>query len=380
MHGFTGSPGDGSNWSSITQGADGNFYGTSVTGGPFDPNCATNLTGCGLLYKMTPSGAFTVLYTFKASGNTDNQAPIYPYSPLLLASDGNFYGTTSEGPSVFRMTPSGQVTFLTNLGGGSYGKLIQARDGNFYGTTAIGGPGTCSRDRAQTCFPQAGSGTVFRMSPSGTLTTMYTFTGGAAGAKPYAGLIQGSDGNLYGTTQAGAEGFGTVFRIRLDGTLSLLHTFTGKADGGNPYAPLVEGSDGALYGTTTYGTSYNAGTVFRVTTSGAFTTLHTFTGYSVPDEAARPGVPLDGAFPAAPLIQMADGNFVGVTAGGGQFSGGTAFKISPAGSYSQVFTFAGNAEGSSPVWLIRGADGNFYGNGQYGGVRNMGAIFRMTPP
>ena len=382
LHGFVGSPNDGSNRSTITEGTDGNFYGTSVTGGPFHPNCATNLTGCGLLFRMSKSGTFTVLHTFSASGNSDNENPIYPYAPLLQGSDGNFYGTTSEGPSVFRMTLGGSVTYLTNLGGGSYGKLIQLSDGNFYGTTALGGPGTCSRDRAQTCFPQAGSGTVFRMSPGGTLTSLKVFDGGADGARPYAGLILGNDGGLYGVTQAGARGFGTVFKIRPDGSgFTTLYTFTGGSDGGNPIAPLVQGTDGNFYGTTSFGTSFNVGTVFRVTPAGALTTLHIFTGFSVPDEAPRPGVPLDGAYPAAPLIQMANGNFIGTTASGGSLVGGTAFVISPTGSsYSQLYAFSGNAEGSSIRWFIRGTDGNYYGNCEYGGVVNKGAIFRMTPP
>jgi uncharacterized repeat protein (TIGR03803 family) len=380
LHGFIGSPGDGSNWSTITQAADGNFYGTSVTGGPFSPACNTNLFGCGLLFKLTPSGSFTVLYTFTGSTVDHRATPIYPYGALLQGSDGNFYGTTSEGPAVFRMTPSGDVTFLTNLGGGSYGKLVQATDGNFYGTTALGGAGTCSQDRSATCFPQDGSGTVFRVSPGGTLATLYVFNGGADGSKPYGGLVLGSDGNLYGTTESGAAGFGTVFRITTGGTLTTLHAFTGGADGGNPYAALIQGSDGNLYGSTQFGTPYNVGTIFKITTGGGFTLLHTFTGYSVPDGAPRPGIPLDGAYPGAPLVQAPDGSFVGVTAGGGALSGGTAFKITSAGSYSQVAIFAGNAEGSSPIWLIRASDGNYYGNCQYGGVVNQGSVFRMTPP
>ena len=380
VHGFVGSPGDGSNWSTVTQGADGNFYGTSVTGGPFSSACNTNLLGCGLLFRLTPTGAFTVLYTFTGSTADHNATPIYPYGALLQASDGNFYGTTSEGPAIFRMTPSGSVTFLTFLGGGSYGKLVQGGDGNFYGT-ALGRPGTCSDDRSAVCLLQAGtSGSVFRMTPGGTLTTLKAFSGGADGAKPYAGLVLASDGNLYGTTQSGASGFGTVFRITTGGTFTTLYTFTGGADGGNPYAALVQGSDGNLYGSTVKGTSFNAGTIFKITTAGAFTLLHTFTGYSVPDGTPKPGIPLDGAFPAAPLVQAPDGSFVGVTAGGGALSGGTAFKITPSGGYSQVAVFSGNAEGSSPIWLIRANDGNYYGNGQYGGIVNQGAVFRMTPP
>lgn len=380
LHGFRGSPGDGSNWSTITQAADGNFYGTSVTGGPSSAACNTNLTGCGLLFKLTTSGAFTVLYTFTGSTADHNATPIYPYGALLQASDGNFYGTTSEGPAVFRMTPSGGVTYLTNLGGGSYSKLVQGTDGNFYGTTANGGAGTCSADRSATCIPQSGSGTVFKVTPGGALTTLHVFSGGADGSKPYAGLVQATDGNFYGTTDSGASGFGTVFRIGPDGSFTTLYTFTGGADGGHPYAALIQGSDGHFYGTTVYGTSYNAGIVFRITSAGALTVLHTFTGYNVPDGVPRPGVPTDGAFPAAPLVQAADGSFVGVSAGGGSLAAGTAFKITSGGSYTQVAVFSGNVEGSSPVWLIRASDGNFYGTGQYGGVVNMGAVFKMTPP
>ncbi len=382
LHGFVGSPGDGSNWSTMTQGTDGNFYGTSVTGGPFSAACNTNLLGCGLLFKLTPSGTFTVLYTFTGSTANHNATPIYPYGALLQATDGNFYGTTSEGPAVFKMTPAGSVTFLTFLGGGSYGNLVQASDGNFYGTTALGGPGTCSADRSAVCSPQSGTGgTVFRMTPAGALTTLKAFDGGADGSKPYAGLVLASDGNLYGTTQSGASGFGTVFRITTGGSFTRLHTFTGgDADGANPYAPLIQGSDGNLYGSTTYGTRDNVGTIFRITTAGAFTLLHTFTGFTVPDGAPRPGIPLDGAYPAAPLVQMADGSLVGVTGGGGALVAGTAFKITSAGVYFQIAVFSGNAEGSSPTWLIRASDGNFYGNCQYGGLINQGAVFKMTPP
>jgi uncharacterized repeat protein (TIGR03803 family) len=388
LHGFTGSPGDGSNWSTLTQGGDGNFYGTSVTGGPFSPVCSANLNGCGLIFRLSPSGAFTVLYTFTGNAADHNATPIYPYGALLQASDGNFYGTTSEGPAVYRMTPSGGVTFLTFLGGGSYGNLVQGADGNLYGTTALGGGGTCSADRSAVCLPPAGSrpcpdpgcGTVFRVTTSGGLTTLHLFTGGADGSKPYAGLVRGADGNFYGTTQAGAAGFGTVFRIGADGSFSTLHTFTGGGDGGNPQAPMIQGSDGSFYGSTVFGGAANAGTIFRITPGIAFSVLHVFTGYSVPDGVPRPGVPLDGAFPGAPLVQTGDGSLVGVTAGGGAMSGGTVFKITSAGSYGQVAIFEGNASGSSPIWLIRGSDGNFYGNCQYGGVVNKGAIFRMTPP
>lgn len=382
IHGFTGSPNDGSNWSTITQGSDGNFYGTSATGGPFSSACNTNLTGCGLLFRLTPSGVFTVLYTFTGSTADHNQTPIYPYAALLQASDGNFYGATTEGPAVFRMTPSGSVTYLTFLGGAVSAKLVEGADGALYGTTANGGPGTCSADRSAVCFLQPGTnGTVFKVTKSGALTTLKTFSGGADGGKPYGGLVLASDGNFYGTTQVGGAGYGTVYRITPGGSFTTLYNFTGgNADGAYPFAPLIQGSDGFLYGSTNQGTQYNAGTLFKISTGGAFTLLHTFTGFSVPDNAPRTGVPLDGAYPAAPLVQAPDGRFVGVTAGGGSLNGGTAFTITSTGTYAQVAVFSGNAEGSSPIWFLRASDGNYYGNCQYGGVVNMGAIFRMTPP
>ena len=378
IHGMTGSPSDGSNWSTVIQGSDGNLYGTAATGGPFNPACSTNLTGCGLLFRLSPSGAFTVLYNFEGTTADHRANPIYPYGALLQASDGNFYGTTTEGASVFRMTPSGSVSTMTFLGGGSSAQLIQGSDGNLYGTTSVGGEGTCPADRSALCHPTAGEGTVFRLSLSGALTTLKVFSGGADGARPYGGLVIGPDGAFYGTTRGGGTGQGTVFRITSGGGFSTIHTFNGS-DGSFPYARLTLGGDGNLYGSTTNGGGgADAGVIFKVSPGGAFSVLHVFTGFSVPDPSPRPGVPLDGAYPAAPLVPAADGTFIGVSASGGAYAGGTVFKISPSGSYAQLFTFAGNAEGSSPIWLMRGGDGAIYGNCQYGGVRNMGAIFRIS--
>jgi len=363
----------------VTQGSDGNLYGTAATGGPFNPACVANLDGCGILFRLSPSGTFTVLHTFEATTADHRQNPAFPYGALVQASDGNFYGTTSGGASVYRLTPGGSVTTMTFLGGNSYGDLIQGQDGNLYGTTAFGGEGTCPADRSALCHPTAGEGTVFAMSLSGSLTTLKVFSGGADGARPYAGLVIGPDGAFYGTTRGGGTaGRGTVFRITSGGAFSTIHTFTGS-DGSFPYSRMTLGGDGNFYGVTTNGGGgADAGVVFKVSPGGAFSVLHAFSGFSVPDPSPRPGVPLDGAYPAAPLVPVADGTFIGVSAGGGAYAGGTVFKISPAGTYVQLFTFAGNAEGSSPIWLVRGSDGAIYGNCQYGGVRNMGSVFRIT--
>ena len=196
-----------------------------------------------------------------------------------------------------------------------YAGLVQGSDGNFYGTTGGGGTN--------------GAGTVFRITSGGSLTTLYNFCGGD-GANPYAGLVQGSDGDFYGTTLAGGnfygttcgygcslEGFGTVFKITSGGRLTTLHSFNGS-DGARPFAGLVQGG-GHFYGTTFSGGSIagNAGTVFKITSGGSFTTLYNFSYY-------------DGAFPYAGLVQGSDGNFYGTTSEDDSVSGpiyGTVFKI-----------------------------------------------------
>jgi uncharacterized repeat protein (TIGR03803 family) len=377
LHGFSGSPSDGSNLATIIQGRDGNFYGTTVTGGPFNSRCSTNLDGCGTAFRMTPGGAVTILYAFGSGGSN----PITPTSTLLQAADGNFYGTTAEGAaSVYRMTPGGSVTFLTELGGPAEGTLIQTTDGNFYGTTRENGPGTCSW-RSTQCTPTPGSGTIYRMSPSGALTYLHVFNG-SDGSKPYAGLVRATDGNFYGTTtEGGAYGFGTIYRMTPGGALTTLHNFAGGADGAHPlFSALLQASDGSFYGTTQFGGGpANGGTIFRITPGGAYTVMHSFTGQYIPDGTPPTGAASDGVQPSAGLVQASDGNLYGVTGGGGALGGGTAFMMSPSGVYTQLFMFAGNAEGSSPTaTLIQATDGNLYGTAQYGGTYNKGATFRMT--
>ena len=182
--------------------------------------------------------------------------------------------------------------------------LLKGPDGNFYGTTSSGG---------------AGYGTVFKMTPEGVVTVRYAFTGGPAdGAYPAAALILAADGNFYGTTlSGGSAGLGTVFRMSPAGTVTVVHAFAGGAtDGANPAAALIQAADGDFYGTTMGGGASGLGTVFRMTPGGAVTVLHGFTG----------GIG-DGASPMAPLVQATDGNFYGTTAGGSHVC---ATKPSPA--------------------------------------------------
>ncbi len=308
---------------------------------------------------------FTVLYPF---GFT--QAPGYNPEPRLIqASDGNFYGACSVGGlqqgstlptgTIFKLTPAGQVTpvytFHSSDGRGP-NALVQGSDGNFYGTTQYDGP--------------SGGGTVFSVTPGGTLTTLYRFaSGGVKGYQPMARLIQGSDGNFYGTTfYGGMNGGGVVFKITPSGTLTIFHDFDDNLyDDGHPIAPLVEGKDGNFYGTASSGgPMFGAGTVFKLTPGGTYTVLHTFRGGDT-----------DGSEPHAGLVQGKDGNFYGSTWYGGPSNIGVIYKITPGGTFTFLHAFDGN-DGSTPQGeLVEAGDGNFYG--VTGTTASSGTIFRITP-
>ncbi len=296
----------------------------------------------------------------------------YPYGGLVQGTNGNFYGTTTAGGygSVFRISPGGNYTNLHVFvghptdGGYPYAGLVQGGDGNFYGTTEVGGINN--------------TGTVFRISPSGSYTSLYSFVGSPTdGAYPEDELVQGTDGNFYGTTGLGGNGpcpggCGTLFRISPSGSYTNLYSFSGyPTDGANPQAGLVQGSDGNFYGTTYAGGTSSNGTVFRISPSGSYTNLYSFIGH-----------PTDGANPFAGLVQSSDGNFYGTTFGGGMNYWGTVFRISPSGSYTNLYSFLGypGNDGSTPLGgLVQGSDGSFYGTAYYGGTRTNGTVFRFSP-
>jgi len=346
---------------SLIQGTDGNFYGTTYAGGVSN-DCSA---GCGTVFKVTPSGTLTVLRSFFLGDGTQ------PEAGLVQASDGNFYGTTALGGAhsdgtVFKITPSGTLTSLHNFAGGDgavpVAGLVQARDGNFYGTASNGGANCGS----------VGCGTVFKITPSGTLTTLHSFAGGD-GSLPAAGLVQASDGNFYGTTYyGGANNNGTVFKMTPSGTLTTLYSFD-FSHGSKPTAGLIQATDGNFYGTASEGGtsnncgSFGCGTVFKITPSGTLTTLHNF------DSA-------DGAVPAAALVQATDGNFYGTTYGGDAF--GTVFEITPSGALTTLHGFCPQGppcnDGSWPqAGLVQARDGNFYGTTYFGGANNDGIVFKL---
>lgn len=335
------------------------------------------LTATLLLWLLAPSFAsavtFTNLHSFlvKSLGSR-------PFSPVALGSDGNLYGTTSaDGTNggqgaVFKVTTNGVATLLHTFTGGADGgdaesALVQWTDGSFYGTTRGGGVNS--------------NGTVFKVTTNGALTTLVQFTGGNDGSIPVGGLVLCPDGNFYGATgNGGAYGLGTVFRLAPSGQLTTLVPFA-WTNGANPAAPLTLGRDGKLYGTATSGGAHGDGTVFQITTNGALVTLYSLAP-----------TPSDPYLPEGPLVQGADGNFYGTAHDGGVNFLGCVFKITTNGALTTLYSFGtvhdSNGyplDGSNPVGgLVFGSDGNLYGTTELGGTNEMdyggdGTIFRITP-
>jgi uncharacterized repeat protein (TIGR03803 family) len=263
-------------------------------------------------------------------------------------------------------------------GADSVAGLVQGTDGNLYGTTQNGG--------ANDACSVVGCGTVFKISPSGTLTTLYSFcsqSGCTDGYRPVAGLIQGADGNFYGTTQFGGAsgactgGCGTVFKITPSGTLTTLHSFDGTDGNDLFFAGLIQATDGNLYGATYLGgaNGTNTGTVFKITPSGALTTLYNFCSQS--------GC-TDGRYPYGGLVQATDGILYGTTQTGGAngTNAGTVFKITPSGTLTTLYSFCaetGCTDGYDPTAaLVQATNGNFYGTTTFGGADGDGTVFILT--
>jgi uncharacterized repeat protein (TIGR03803 family) len=303
---------------------------------------------------------FAVLHSFDYSDGAN------PNAGMVLANNGNLYGTTTSGTgpgNIFSIAlPSDAFSILYtfvggNNGGTPNGTLIQASDGNLYGTTTFGG--------------LAGSGgTIFRFSLAGSLTTIFSFNGNPDGAEPFAGVVQGSDGNLYGTTfLAGSGGEGTVFRVATDGSgFAVLFAFDGT-HGAQPYAPVIQGSDRYFYGTTIAGGIYGQGVIFKIGSAGGTPIiLHSFDSLT------------DGGSPYAGLVQANDGNLYGTTSSGGPGGYGTIFKIDPAGvSFSVLHSFDYSVEGAYPSSaLVQGYGGNLFGASYSGGSGGNGTMFGIN--
>lgn len=360
----------------------GNLYGTTELGGTTG-SCDGNPNGCGTVFELTPAGTYTVLYSF--SPFPDGSYP----TTLMFNEMGNLYGTTLSGGAyqyggtVFELTSTGTERVLYSFTGGAdgsppQGPLVSDVQGNLYGTTQDGGP--------YPCFEAFGCGTVFELSPDGTETTFYAFTGGADDGESHAGLIRDAQGNFYGTTaqaeDAGPE-MGTVFKLTPSGIETPLYSFSGGKDGSAPLAGLVMDAEGNLWGTTYYGGKQSCydglengcGVVFKVSKSGKETVRHKFTGEK------------DGGYPTSSLVEDAQGNLYGTTYYGGSkaCSGppngcGVIFKIPKKGKEVVLHTFTGGADGGFPnASLVLDAQGNLYGTTLYGGANGKGVVFKVVP-
>jgi len=337
----------------LVQGVDGNLYGTTLGGG---------LYGSGTVFRVTPAGKLTTLYSFCTQVNCPDGS--LPQAGLTLATDGNFYGATSEGGAygygtAFRITPRGVLTTLHSFdlsdGAEPFAPPIQASNGMFYGTTNTGGPNN--------------AGTIYRMSSDGVLTMLHAL-GGADGSLPLGTLVQATDGALYGTTQLGGGSCGSIFKTTTGGIFSTLHGFD-CSDGGSPSSGLIQATDGKLYGTTYIGGTNDTcnngcGTVFKISLGGSLTTVYNF------DFA-------HGANPVSALIQGSDANLYGTTYGGGDGGGwGTIFKLTAGGSLTTLHSF-NLADGAQPYGaLAQATGGNFYGTTPNGGSHNDGTLFGIS--
>jgi uncharacterized repeat protein (TIGR03803 family) len=357
-HGFTGDTDGASPWGPLLQAPDGNFYGTTLNGS------STATAPTGTVFKMDPTGKVTILHHFLMSAGGDG---VNPYGGLLLAKDGSFYGTTysavgvtgsgSNGGVIFRITPSGSYKKLWTFTGGEGGLPkagLMQAKDGYIYGTSIKGGYL--------------AGAVYRTSTSGTPTLVHGFKGTTDGVQPTCVLLQASDGNLYGTTYAGgASGVGTVFKLTTGGGFSVVHTFKGPVaqDGSNPVGGLIQASDGNLYGTTATGGQYNLGTIYKIDRAGTYSVFHSFTV-------------TEGARPFGNLLQANDGNLYGTTYAGGR-NYGTVFKITLTGELTVLHTFAefrGDG-GAAAAGLVQGTDGKLYGTTYFGGTQNKGVVFRL---
>lgn len=349
----------------------GNFYGTASAGGAY---------GHGAVYELYATGGETALYSFK--NGPDGASPYG--AGLIRDMTGNLYGAAPGGGNftgvcssagcgvVFKVSPLGKETVLYTFTGGSDGwnptsALIRDAAGNLYGSAAAGGSysGPCAT---------SGCGVIFKLSKAGQETVLYSFTGGSDGAFPAGSLIRDGAGNLYGTASGGGtHGYGVVFKLDSAGNETVLYPFTGGSDGAYPFTGLIQDVAGNVYGTTPYGGNFacslGCGVIFKLDSAGNETVLYSFAGGT------------DGSYPGGGVLRNPSGGLYGTTTGGGDCGGagcGTVFMLSATGKKTALHNFTGT-DGLSPHGNLFVYKGYLYGTTYEGGPDLVGVIYKLIP-
>jgi uncharacterized repeat protein (TIGR03803 family) len=382
LHAFTGGS-DGGQPTDLVRDAKGNLYGATAFGGNTSGECGSGYfqQGCGVVFKLSAAGKFSVLHAFDFN---DGAVP----NNLIYDASGNLYGTAAAGGNsacqdggcgvIFKVTTEGDFTLLHRFTGGADGSvpngLILGAKGNLYGTTSAN---TSSYEEY---------GEVFELTTSGQLHVLHSFNGTTHGNSAD-GVVQDNDGNLYGTTFGGGDtscilykgsGCGVVYKLDTSGKETVLYSFKGKSDGAFPAALLVMDKAGNLYGTASLGGDEKAvchlpdspvgcGTVFKIDNAGAFSALIKF------DSS-------DGLYPGA-LTEDVDGIIFGTTSFGGSGCCGVVYKLNSGNKETVVYNFKGQSQGGWPEQVIDDTKGNLYGTTEVGGDLSChcGVIFELTP-
>lgn len=380
LYTFTGGTDGGWPYSGVIRDQAGNLYGTTEVRG--DVNACGLFHGCGVVYKLDPSGNETVLHTFE--GDADGRQP--EWGNLLRDRSGNLVDTTVYGGItgdiglgvIYALTKNGKEVIVHRFQGGPddgeepQTGLIQDVDGTYYGTTAAGGNG-----------PFGDCGTVFKMNSAGKVTILHNFVI-TDGCQPIGGLVMDAAGSMYGmTSTGGTAGKGVVYKITKAGDVTVLHNFTGEPDGADPLGILTIDKAGNLYGTTPGGgdrrcttAHQGCGIVFAIDTRGKEHILHSF---------LNP----EGGLPYAGVVLDGKGNLYGSTFGFSTYNFGSLFKLDRQGNFTKLHDFTGGTDGGSPfaAMTLDKSTGTLYGTAYLGGLANgcdygggCGVIFKMTMP
>lgn len=352
LYSFGGAADGGDPYATLIRDSAGNLYSTGGYGGTYF---------AGVVYKVDPKGNETVLYNF--SGGADGG---YPESPVIRDQQGNLYGTTTQGGSagqgvVFKLDTSGNETILHNFTGGSDGStpaggLMRDKAGNLYG---VAGGGTYN------------DGVIYKIDTNGEETILHTFTGATDDGKypTYTTMIMDAHGNLYGVTQeGGSAGDGILYRLGKAGKLTILHNFAGgTADGCNAMGVPLMDKSGNFYGVTGSCGSSDFGTVWKLNKSGKETLLHSFASGSS-----------DGQYPLSGVVMDSAGNLYGTTETGGASGLGVVYKVTPSGKFTLLHSFSGSDGKYIYSSLVLTSKGVLYGTALNGGKIGYGSVWKMN--